>query len=143
MEKSKTILMRIVAAIEGMARGRTSGNDVLEDTWQEYLEVLAKNHLPKGGGIDNGTQVDLEDSTPTKLVFLLDYHHMNYLGVYTRWTTHKLQVRPAFNAKGFTVKVRGKSELNEHLRAILEQALVQEFPDEHHKDLIAACRDGR
>lgn len=143
MERTKTVVMRIAAAVDALRNSRANANEVWEDAWEEYLETIAKKHLPSGSGIDNGTHIDLEASTPDKLAFHMDYHHMNYLGTYTRWTQHRLQVRPAFSPTGFTVKIRGKNDLNEHLCITLEEALKQEFSDQAHKELLEACKEGR
>lgn len=71
---------------------RNSSNPDTDD-----LESLVKQFMPSGSGIDCGTKLDIEKSTPTKLVFTFDYHHMNEHGYYCGWTSHKLIVTPTFD----------------------------------------------
>jgi hypothetical protein len=70
------------------------------------LDALVKQWMPRGSGIDCGTQLDIVKSTGTKLVFTFDYHHMDQHGYYCGWSNHKLIVTPAF--EDFTMKIIGQ-----------------------------------
>lgn len=73
----------------------------------EYdLETLVKAWMPRGSGIDCGTKLDIEKSTPVKLVFTFDYHHMNEHGFYCGWSSHKLIVTPTFD--DFDMRIIGQ-----------------------------------
>ena len=77
------------------------------NTVYEYdLETLVKAWMPSGSGIDCGTKLDFEKSTPIKLVFTFDYHHMNEHGYYYAWSSHKLIVTPTFD--DFDLKIIGQ-----------------------------------
>lgn len=77
------------------------------NTDYEYdLETLVKGFMPSGNGIDCGTKLDIEKSTPTKLVFTFDYHHMNEHGFYCGWSNHKLIVTPRF--EDFSMRIIGQ-----------------------------------
>lgn len=83
---------------------RHGGNTSPE--WEYDLETLVKAWMPSGSGIDCGTKLDFEKSTPIKLVFTFDYHHMNEGGYYCGWSSHKLIVTPTFD--DFNLKIIGQ-----------------------------------
>lgn len=68
---------------------------------------LVEEYFPRGSGFDNGTSLDLDDSTPDKLVFKTSFHHMNEQGVYDGWTEHRVIVRPSL-AHGVSISVGGR-----------------------------------
>lgn len=71
------------------------------------IAALVKEYTPSGGGIDNGTIFDEEESTPEKLVFHVNFHHMNPNGYYDGWTQHVLTVRASL-AHGFDLQISGR-----------------------------------
>lgn len=60
--------------------------------------------LPHGSGIDGTNSLDIDLSTPDKLVFKIPYHHMDENGFYAGWDDFKIIVTPSF--RGPVVKVR-------------------------------------
>lgn len=72
------------------------------DQTQSELERMMKE-LPSGGGFNDGTRIDMDKSSITKLVFLTAYHHMSEAGYYTRWTHHNVKVFPTFFGIDLTV----------------------------------------
>ena len=82
-------------------------NTVLKGS--RLASTLSYNHLPSGSGIDNGSRLDYEKSTPDKLVIVFEYHHMNEHGYYTHWTEHKCTVTPSL-VSDFNLKItKGKA----------------------------------
>lgn len=63
---------------------------------QDCIDQLEKM-LPSGSGIDCGTGIVIDECTATKIVFYVEYHHMNDVGVNCGWSGHKLIVTPAFD----------------------------------------------
>lgn len=60
----------------------------------EYaLEALMK-HMPSGSGIDSGTKLLIAESNQEKLVFSVEYHHMNQNGFYCGWSSRLLTITP-------------------------------------------------
>lgn len=55
---------------------------------RHFLNVLMST-APHGAGIDADTRFILDKFTPTKMVFLVSYHHMTN-GMYTGWTEHNV-----------------------------------------------------
>jgi len=97
-----TKLASIIAAYKNCVQANSK-------EWQEkhkdYIDSECEK-LPSGSGIDSGTQLILEDCTPEKLVFTLDFHNMNENGYYDGWTSFKLIVTPSFS--GYNLKITGK-----------------------------------
>lgn len=99
-----------------------------EQLHRNRIEELVKNEMPSGSGIDCGTKLDLDASTPNKLVFTLSYHHMNADGYYDGWTEHKVIVTPSL-AFGIDVRITGRdrNDIKEYLSETYHHALTQEI----------------
>jgi hypothetical protein len=68
---------------------------------------MVKEHMPRGSGCDSGTHLLMQESTPEKLVFQCDFHHMNDGGYYDGWTEHKVIITPSLGFD-FNVRVTGR-----------------------------------
>jgi hypothetical protein len=106
---------------------QTTTNPEWKQTWTERIQSLVKEHLPSGSGVDSGTRFNWEQSTPDKLVFNFEFHHMNQSGCYDGWTKHKAIVTPSL-ALGFEVKITGpnRNQIKEYLHEIFYFALKTE-----------------
>lgn len=82
--------------------------------------------LPRGSGIDIGPSFDY-DSTPEKLVFTLQYHHMNDDGMYDGWTQHQITVRPSL-VYGLDIKISGRdrNQIKDYIHDVFHAALTEE-----------------
>ena len=71
--------------------------------------------MPSGSGVDSGTKL-LDNSTPDRLVFQADFHHMDENGFYDGWTEHQIIVTPSL-AYGFNVRITGRNrnEIKDYL----------------------------
>ena len=94
---------------------------------EDTILSLVRNHMPSGSGWDNGTSIDINMSTPEKLVFTGSYHHMDDAGGYDGWTEHTVTVRPTF--AGFDIKISGKNrnDIKDYLHDTFAQCLAQEI----------------
>lgn len=120
-------------------QAKPGSNRIIYDDLQE----LVKFWMPSGSGIDCGTKIDISGSTPTKLYFTFDYHHMNQHGFYCGWTSHALIVRPDFD--DFTMQIIGQHRskkkhetqvFHDYLCDTFRHALLQPINytiDEHDK----------
>ena len=80
------------------------------ETGIEYaIDHLARNYLPSGSGFDAGTTVDLDKSTPNKIVLNTSFHHPDDNGGYDGWTVHVVTIRPDF-VHGVDVQVSGRNK---------------------------------
>jgi len=82
------------------------------------LEALMK-HMPSGSGIDAGTKLLLSESSADKLVFFVEFHHMDSNGSYCGWSSRKIVVSSSLVSE-FTLDVEDEDysgvdteELNE------------------------------
>lgn len=94
-------------------------NNNVTDRWREYLYNLEKL-LPYGSGFDSGCELELEKSTPDKLVIKTSYHHLDDNGFYSGWTDHKVIVTPSLRF-GFELRVTGKNKNQ------IKDYIVEEF----------------
>ena len=114
-------------------------------TFQAYQECLKRGNaewelkhkdtlkgmidsLPSGSGIDSSTQFDWDKSTPDKLVFYADYHHMNEGGYYDGWTCHTVTVRPSL-AFGIALSISGKNrnDIKGYLHDVYHTVLTEQI----------------
>lgn len=101
----------LYATLAGLVLARQncieSGNTEWLGRHTDRLESLVKEGLPSGSGFDAGTTLDLDASTPNKLVFETAFHHMDAHGFYDGWTHHTVTVTPALHV-GIAVKISGR-----------------------------------
>lgn len=85
-----------------------------------------EQQLPHGSGFDIGTRIAFDECTESKVVFDLEFHHMDTYGAYTGWSTHQVIVTPAFN--GFNVRVSGRNvhAIKEYIADIFHECLSGE-----------------
>lgn len=75
--------------------------------WADYLNDIVRKHAPDGSGFDHGTTLDMDRSTPDRLVFVTAFHHMNDGGFYDGWTDHTVTVTPSFIG-GYDIRISGR-----------------------------------
>ena len=91
-----------LAAMRHCAKG---GSLAWERQHAEDLARLQRDNLPHGSGIDGSyTPMDLDGSTPERLVFNVDYHAMDEHGGYCGWFRYTAIATPSFS--GVSVSVR-------------------------------------
>lgn len=100
--------------------------------WPRHKEALDKlmQGAPSGSGVDSGTRLLLEESNCEKLVFQMDFHHMDEHGYYDGWTHHRVTVRPSL-FHGITLRISGpnRNEIKEHLSQLMQDWLTGECAD--------------
>lgn len=57
------------------------------------LETLARNYLPAGSGFDDGTRIDVRNSSKDLVILHSKYHHMDEHGFYCGWSQMRILVR--------------------------------------------------
>lgn len=112
------VYQAIASAIAAMPR----------DWAEERLEMIEREYLPSGSGIDAGCKILVEESHKNRLVIQTEFHHMNEAGFYDGWTSHKVIVTPSL-IYGFDLRITGrdKNSIKEYLGDLFFQALDQEF----------------
>lgn len=119
MSYKESIARTLAGCIQAMQNCRESNNTEWYTNHREQVLHLVKETAPSGSGIDCGTEIDLDKSTPEKLVFTLSYHHMNEHGSYDGWTNHTIVVKPSL-VYGLTLTISGRerNQTKEYLHEI-------------------------
>jgi hypothetical protein len=117
-----TLAEKLSEAIQGQ------DNPKLTRVW--YLVIYkVKNYLPSGVGLDKGVLVREDECTPTKLVFSVDYNHMDTEGKYDGWTNHCVHVTPTFHGLEVTVSGWNRNNAKDYITDIFLNVLTEEYEE--------------
>jgi hypothetical protein len=119
----KTLAAFISESIQARANCIKSKNLEWKVKHESHLRLMQKENLPSGAGIDNGSKIDLDASTGSKIVILFDYHHMTE-GMYDGWTHHKAIIRPAFEGLDVTITGPNRNDVKDYLHDVFYTALM-------------------
>lgn len=86
--------------------------------------------MPSGSGIDCGTKLVLSRSTEDRLIFKVEYHHMNEVGYYDGWTEHNVIVTPSLSFE-FNIHITGKNknDIKDYLGDLYHDVLSEQVPE--------------
>lgn len=130
----RPLYQALSSALQARENCVRSGNTEWLQRHTERMLSLNKNHMPSGSGVDAGTQLLVDESTPEKLVFTLGFHHMNESGMYDGWTEHRVTVRPSLQHQiKISISGRDRNEIKAYLYKLLSHdllALVDEYEGE-------------
>lgn len=118
----------IASVLDAKRTWDARGNVEWSARWQACLDHIVRNALPSGAGVDNGTQIDV-DSPRGKIVLRAAFHHMDYHGMYTQWTVHKITVTPCL-VHGFEIghiSGRNVNYIKDYLAGLYGEALRAEY----------------
>jgi hypothetical protein len=101
-----------------------------------YIDAMLKA-LPHGSGIDNGMQLDFENSTETRIVFKFSWHHMDENGYYDGWSDHELIITPTFGDKDLRITGKRLGDIKDHLYQLFDYVFVVKLNPETQNDHIA------
>ena len=107
----------------------------------EEIAELINQYLPSGSGFDNGTTLNLDKSTPQKLVFDTSFHHMSEHGYYTRWTDHTVTVRPEFNGLDVRVSGRDHNGIKDFITECFEHTMNECVGDGLREEYVKIARE--
>lgn len=85
------LYQRIAQTLLAISNCERSGNTVWLEHHRETLASLCDKYLPSGSGFDAGCKL-MPESTPNRLVFSAEFHHMDDGGFYDGWTEHQVIV---------------------------------------------------
>lgn len=113
--------------VDARLRSLAKGNHEWINNHTERLRGMMVECLPSGAGFDGGSQLDLDKSTPDKLVFNTQFHHMNDNGMYVGWTAHSVIVTPSL-VHGINIRVTGRNYcgIKERIEETFHDCLVRE-----------------
>ena len=111
-----TTLAKAIA--DAARRSNTPGplaNPDLHKKVPAYVAFLEREFLPSGSGFNNGTRIDLDACTESKLVFTTSFHHTDEGGSYDGWTDHKVTVLATFGDHLIKVTGRNRNEIKDYI----------------------------
>lgn len=120
------VATRVAHLIVARQNCESNGNTEWVARHTEALEALLEE-LPSGSGIDHGIAIDLAASEADRLVFSLEFHHMDECGMYDGWTSHTVTVTPAFDGINLRISGRNRNMIKEYLHELLHDAFMQEI----------------
>lgn len=121
------VYQAIAIALNARNNCEASGNTEWRDRWQARLDAIARDVLPSGSGVDNGTAID-GDSPADRIVLAMSFHHMDENGTYDGWTEHEI-VASASLVNGFELRVTGRNRngIKDYLADLYGAALWAEY----------------
>ncbi len=121
----RKVYQSLASAIVARANCIQVNNVEWRDRHEETIDTIVDN-LPSGGGIDNGTKIDLDASGANRIVLSVAYHHMNENGYYDGWTDHKITIVPSFDGIDLRISGRNRNDIKDYLAETYHYALTQE-----------------
>lgn len=125
-----TVLKAIASRVVAVANCKANSNAYWYAQHMSAANDLARDSLPSGSGLDNGTRIDWDRSNADRLVFRTAYHHMDDNGFYDGWTEHSVTVRASL-ALGFTLSVSGRDRngIKDYIAETFALALSETVPE--------------
>jgi hypothetical protein len=134
---TKRITPRIIAiaiTLGAMQRCKEDLADKAKESWHELRREWLDKHqatleelmaaAPSGSGFDSGTKLD-DSSTPDKLIFTTEFHHMNQGGFYDGWTSHSIVVKPSFEfGEIIDIKGRDRNQIKDYIADVFQSFLT-------------------
>ena len=120
----KTLAYRLASAIEARANCIELGNAEWQQRHSDTIRELCRE-LPHGSGFDNGSHIDLDRCTPTRLVFFASYHHMTE-GAYSGWSEHVITATATFTGFDIRVSGRDRNEIKKYIAETFYEILGSE-----------------
>lgn len=81
--------------------------DAMEDMHRDRIAIICREHLPHGSGFDWGCSLDVDASSPERLVISCDWHKMNEGGYYCGRADYRAIVRASL-AFDFELRIVGR-----------------------------------
>ena len=120
----RTVVQEIASTVGAYKRCLATGNEY-SDNHSATLGWIESQFLPSGAGIDNGTKIDRNETTESKVVLTFSFHHMDEYGGYDGWTDYKAIITPAFQGVDVRIVGSNRNEIKDYLHDILDHALDQ------------------
>lgn len=115
----------IARELDRVQRAKAENKPQWQENAEEELEKLF-SMLPSGSGFDSGVKLS-EDSTPEKLIFICDFHHMDENGFYSGWSYHKA-ILTASLVWDFNLRITGRDRngIKEYIGDTLHDVMRQD-----------------
>lgn len=130
MSQTQTIAERIANLLQARVNCVKHDHPEWYVRHTDRLEWLVRETMPSGGGFDYGTTLDLDRSTPDRLVFQTSFHHMDEMGGYDGWTQHTITARPSFvHRVALTISGRDRNQIKDMIADSFSHTLGLVAPD--------------
>lgn len=140
MRQARYLYSELSSLITARRNCLAHGNTEWLEKHTDNLLDLVKKYMPSGSGVDSGTKFDLDASHGEKLIFQMDFHHMDESGMYDGWTEHQVIVTPSL-ANQFHIRITGRNrnDIKDYLHEMVDVALREDvrydiFIGLHHPD---------
>jgi hypothetical protein len=127
--RTGSVVATLASTIQALKNCVESGNTEWEDKHRARIARIVADYLPSGSGVDNGTTLELDKCTRSKLVMSCGFHHMDESGGYDGWTEHTVIVTPEFDGFAVDVKGRNRNDIKEYLADIFHSAMSEQVRD--------------
>ena len=138
--------MTVFNAIAQNLNGFSMMSEDFRDKREAVLEIIQKECLPSGSGIDSGCRITVKDlATRGRESFEITFgfHFMDEYGYYDGWEDYRLVVRPSLLTL-LDLKIVGKNrnDIKDYLYDTFDSALREGLP-EYVRDRIADIYRGK
>lgn len=121
-----TLARELAARVQARLTCKDRGNQEWFDRHTDVILDLVKSRMPSGAGFDAGTKIDLQRSTPDRLVFTTSFHHMDQYGSYNGWTEHTVTVRASLvSGIALTISGRNRNDIKDLIHEAFDSALQE------------------
>lgn len=105
----------------------------LIDRNRDEIERCVAAFMLSGSGFDAGTTFLFDKATESKLIFGVEYHHMNDSGMYDGWTTHVVTIESTFTSPNIKVSGRDRNGIKDYIvdciLPLMDQQITEEWDD--------------
>ena len=124
---------RLAGTIQARLNCIQNNNREWEENHEETINNIIKS-LPHGSGIDGVTKIDLDKSTPDKIIIYSEYHCMNENGYYDGWVDFTITIKPSLQF-GIDLNITGNfgsknQDLKDHLYETFDSDLRKPYGTE-------------
>ena len=117
--------LHIASALAAKANCERHDNGTWLEIWDEVIRQISDS-APKGSGFDCGSEILILKSDQSTLRFYTQYHHMDDNGFYCGWSSHHINVKPAFIG-GFDMVVHGqdRNQIKDYIAEVFHHWLSE------------------
>lgn len=91
-----TTVRQIANAIQVLNGANDTSYVLAHRMWKGRVETIEGLVLPFGSGMDNGCEIDIENSKPDSIIIDSGFHCMNDDGYYCGWVHARFTFKPSF-----------------------------------------------
>ena len=133
----RIVYKELASCLVAIGNCKESDNTDWNDKWHNMIDIIEREYLPHGSGIDNGVKLDREKSTKDKLILTFDFHFMDDNGFYDGWESYRLIVTPSL-LFDVDMKIIGpnRREIKEYLYSLFYDCLMADIGEDTYTDIV-------